>query len=129
MRLIGTNPFTSTFPERTISPRHDAAPHPCFTLFDGFHFSLPLIVGAGVFLMTWRSLGLAWGTALAALLTLLSFGVFRYAIPAFVLFPDRHQIGNARVKDQVACYVVTHFRSDKAQGKNGYCCPERSHRL
>lgn len=95
-----------------------AAPRPCFTLFDAFHFLLPLAVGGAVFLLTSRSLGLALTSALAALSAVLSFWLSRYAIPTLVLFLYRRQIGSAVFRRDVACYVVTHFPRDKKQSKN-----------
>jgi len=89
---------------------NDSAPRPCFTLFDAFHFILPLAAGAGVFLPTSRGLGFGFASAIAVLTVVASFWLLRYAIPALVLFLYRRQIGRPLFRHDVACYVVAHFR-------------------
>lgn len=98
--------------------RPTVGPQQCFTIFDLFHFLLPLIAALAIFPPARRSFGLALGLALAGIVGVISFWGLRYAIPASVLFLHRRRWGTPALRHEVACYVVTHVRGTEKGGSD-----------
>ena len=98
--------------------RPTVGPQQCFTIFDLFHFLLPLIAALAIFPPARRSFGLALGLALAGIVGVISFWGLRYAIPASVLFLHRRRWGTPALRHEVACCVVTHVRGTEKGGSD-----------